>query len=130
MSKVKSPVHDSEVEQSIWYRGTDREILGQALCDVGGSSKIGFGILKLSPWCDTRPAHYHTLEEEHLYVLEGVGILHLGTEAFPLLKGSYVNFPAGQAKTHFVSNTSDAPLKYIMVGERIENDEVVYTNDA
>lgn len=130
MSKTKRPVRDSEVEQIVWYRGTDREIFGRALCDVGGLSKIGFGLLELSPGCNTLPAHYHTREEEHLYVLEGAGTLHLGAETFPLEKGSYVNFPAGQAIPHFVSNESDALLKYIMVGERIEGDEVVYAGDA
>ena len=130
MSKAKKPVRDSEVEQVAWYRGTDREVFGRAVCDVGGSSKIGFGILELSPGCNTLPAHYHTLEEEHLYVLEGTGTLHLGAETYPLEKGSYVTFPAGQATPHFLSNESQAPLKYIMVGERDEDDEVVYADDA
>ena len=129
MSKIKKPVLDREVERVGWYQGTDREIYGRAICDVGGSSRIGFGILELSPGCDTKPAHYHILEEEHLYVLEGSGTLHLGEETYPLVKGSYVNFPAGQAVPHFVSNESDSPLKYIMVGERIENEEVVYADD-
>jgi len=129
MSKTKKPVLDREVERVGWYQGTDREIYGRAICDVGGSSRIGFGILELSPGCDTKPAHYHTLEEEHLYVLEGSGTLHLGEETYPLVEGSYVNFPAGQAVPHFVSNDSDTPFKYIMVGERIENDEVVYADD-
>ena len=129
MSKFKKPVHDSDVEKTGWYLGTDREIFGQALCDVGGISRIGFGIVELSPGCSTLPAHYHTLEEEHLYVLEGSGRLHLGTESYSLMRGSYVHFPAGQEVPHFVSNDSDGPLKYIMVGERIERDEVVYENN-
>lgn len=127
---MKKPVLESDVEQTAWYLETDREIFGRALSDVGGPSKIGFGILELSPGCDTRPAHYHTLEEEHLYVLAGVGILHLGAETFPLSKGSYVNFPAGQAIPHFVSNPTDAPLRYIMVGERLEDDEVIFAGDV
>ena len=130
MSKAKRPVRDSDVEQVAWYRGTDREVFGRALCDVGGVSKIGFGILELSPGCNTLPAHYHTLEEEHLYVLEGTGTLHLGAERYPLEQGSYVTFPAGQAIPHFLSNESQAPLKYIMVGERNENDDVIYADDA
>lgn len=130
MIKVKKPVHDSEVEKVAWYQGTDREIFGQALCDVGGTSKVGFGLVELSPGCNTLPAHYHTLEEEHLYVLEGAGKLHLGMDVYSLVKGSYVNFPAGQKDPHFVSNDSTTSLRYIMVGERIEGDEVVYTNDA
>lgn len=129
MSDVKKPVLDSEVAKVGWYKGTDREIFGQALCDVGGASRIGFGLVELSPGCSTRPAHYHTQEEEHLYVLEGVGTLHLGAESYPLVKGSYVNFPAGQAVPHFVSNESQGALWYIMVGERIDSDEVVYVDD-
>jgi len=129
-SGVKKPVQDSEVEKVGWYPGTDREIFGQALCDVGGMSKVGFGLLELSPGCSTRPGHYHTLEEEHLYILEGTGTLHLGTQTYPLVKGSYVTFPPGQAVPHFLSNEASIPLKYIMVGERIEDDEVVYADDT
>lgn len=130
MIKAKKPILESDVEKNSWYLGTDREIFGKALCDVGGASKIGFGLLELSPGCNTLPAHYHTLEEEHLYVVEGTGTLHIGKESYPLVKGSYVTFPAGQAAPHFVSNDSKGPLKYIMVGERIESDEVVYADDA
>jgi uncharacterized cupin superfamily protein len=46
------------------------------------------------------------------------------------VKGSYVSFPAGQEAPHFVSNESETPLKYVMVGERIEGDEVIYADDA
>ena len=130
MSKTKEPVLDADVEKVAWYQGTDREIFGQALCDVGGIAKVGFGLVELSPGCNTLPAHYHTLEDEHLYVLEGAGTLHLGLETYPLEKGSYVNFPAGQEAHHFVSNDSTEPLRYIMVGERIEGDEVVYAADV
>ena len=130
MTHSKEPIHDSEVEAVAWYRGTDREIFGRALCDVGGPSKVGFGILELSPGCDTRPAHYHTREEEHLYVLEGTGTLHLGDQSYPLVSGSYANFPAGQEEFHFISNKSGGVLRYIMVGERIENDEVRYASDV
>ena len=97
---------------------------------MGGSSKIGFGIVGLSPGCNTLPGHYHTKEEEHLYVLEGTGTLHLGDETYPLVKGNYTNFPAGQEVPHYVSNESSNPLSYIMVGERLEDDEVVNSDDV
>jgi uncharacterized cupin superfamily protein len=126
MTKMKKPIHESEVDAQVWYQGTDRELHGKALCDVGGVSRIGFGIVELSPGCDTQPAHYHKHEEEHLYVLEGTGTLHLGDATHRLTKGSYVNFPAGQEVAHYVSNDSKKPLKYIMAGERIEDDKVVY----
>ena len=130
MAAAKKPINDSEVETQVWYRGTDRELHGRALCDVGGPSKIGFGIVELLAGCNTLPGHYHTREEEHLYVLEGTGTLHLGGETYPLVTRSYVTFPAGQKIPHYVSNESNEPLKYIMVGERLEDDEVVYPAHA
>lgn len=45
MIKVKKPVQDFDVEKIAWYQGTDREIFGPALCDVGGTSKVGFGLV-------------------------------------------------------------------------------------
>jgi len=127
---MKQPVHESDLSWEVWYAGTDREIRGKAVCDVGGPAKVGFGILELLPGCNTRPAHYHDLEEEHLYALSGAATLHLGAATFALAPGSYVCFPAGQKHAHFIDNTDAAPFRYIMVGERIDADEVVYSEDA
>ena len=128
MPKPKQPIHESEVAPQLWYTGTDRELKGYALSDMGGDAKIGFGIIKLEPGCNTLPGHYHTQEEEHLYVLEGTGTLHLGEETHPLRKGSYVNFPPGQKAPHHVTSDADSVLTYIIVGERIKTDEVIYPN--
>ncbi len=124
MSKL--PITANDVAAEVWYPGTDREIHGRALCDVGGKARIGVGLLELPPGSDTGPAHYHTLEEEHLFVIEGRATLHLGPQTHPLQAGSYVCFPAGQPLCHYIRNDSDAVLRYLMIGERIEADVVVY----
>ena len=71
MTSPKVPVHESNILAESWYVGTDREIHGKALSDIGAMAKIGFGVIELAPGCNTLPAHYHTHEDEHLYVLEG-----------------------------------------------------------
>lgn len=123
---MKRPVRESDLDWAVWYGGTTREIRGKALSDVGGDAKIGFGLLELPPGCDTTPAHYHTLEEEHLYVLSGRLTLHLGGETFALGPGAYVCFPAGQALRHHLKNDGAEPALYLMIGERIAGDRVVY----
>ncbi len=45
---------------------------------------------------------------------------------FDLRAGSYICFPAGQQLPHYLENTGSEPLRYIMVGERIETDQVTY----
>lgn len=124
------PVHESEVEPQVWYPGTDREIHGRALCDVAGTARVGVGLLELPPGSNTRPAHYHTREEEHLYALEGHATLHLGDIRHRLVPGSYVRFVAGEALPHFIENDGAHVFRYLMIGERIDDDQVIYTDDG
>jgi uncharacterized cupin superfamily protein len=123
---MKHPVHESEVAAESWYVGTNREIRGKPLCDVGGKANVGFGLMELPPGSNTRPGHWHSKEEEHLYVLSGHATLHLGAEQFALRPGSYVCFPAKQAAGHCLENNGSESLVYIIVGERIKDDEVTY----
>lgn len=123
---MKRPIHISDVPWQVWYAGTPREVRGQALCDVGGPAKVGVGYLELPPGSHTEPAHWHSQEEEHLYVLAGEATLRLGDERFELRAGSYVCFPAGQAEPHCLYNTGRAPFAYLMIGERIAADQVTF----
>jgi uncharacterized cupin superfamily protein len=123
---MKRPVRESQLDWTVWYAGTSREVRGKALCDVGGAAKVGVGLLELPPGCDTSPAHYHTHEEEHLYVLSGRLTLQLGDERFELEPGDYACFPAGQAAKHQLRNDGAEPARYLMIGERISGDRVVY----
>lgn len=127
---MKTPVHESEVNAEVWYGGTDREIRGKALCDVGGAARVGVGLLELPCGCNTQPAHWHSAEEEHLYVLEGEGTLHLGEVTHALRPGSYVCFPAGRAVPHHLENTGSVVLRYLMIGERLAHDVVHHVADA
>ncbi len=121
---VKRPVQEADLDWETWAAGTPQELRGKALCDVGGRAKLGVGLLELPPGCDTRPAHWHSLEEEHLFALAGRALLHLGSEQHELRPGSYVCFPAGQPLLHCLENPGDEPFRYLMLGERIPADRV------
>jgi len=127
---VKPPVHESQIPWQVWYQSTDREVRGKALSDAGGVSKIGFGLMELPPGSTTRPAHYHSDEEEHLMALSGTENLHLGAKTYKLEAGSYICFPAGQQILHHLENNSDQPFRYIVVGERIEGDMVAHEDNS
>ena len=64
------------------------------------------------------------------YALRGKASLFLGTEEFSLVPGSYVCFPASQSEPHYLANTGTEPFVYLMIGERIEDDEVIYSPGA
>ena len=57
---------------------------------------VGVAIEELPPGKQSCPFHFHMLEEEHLYVLEGECTLRLGSERLSFKAGDYAVFPAGE----------------------------------
>lgn len=127
---IKRPLQSAQVQAEVWYAGSDREIRGRALCDIDGRAKVGVGLMELPAGSNTKPGHWHSHEQEHLYVISGSAVLHLGGEQHPLRQGSYVCFPAGQAVPHHLENRATQPFVYIMIGERIAEDTVTYPEGA
>ena len=127
---IKRPLRAAEVPAEAWYVGTDREIRGRALCDVGGRAKVGVGLMELPPGSNTKPGHWHSHEEEHLYAVSGSAVLHLGADRHLLEAGSYVCFPAGQEAPPHLENAGTEPFVYLIVGERIPEDKVTYPSSA
>ncbi|MBX3705354.1 MAG: cupin domain-containing protein [Pseudomonadales bacterium] len=126
MEPRKRPLDPQAVPLETWYAGTEREIRGRALSDVGGAARVGVGLMELPPGCNTGPAHWHSHEEEHLYALSGTAVLHLGNEQHRLEAGAYVCFPASQAIAHHLENRGVEPFVFLIIGERIAEDRVTY----
>jgi uncharacterized cupin superfamily protein len=99
-----------------------------SLAAIGAGYHIGVAIEELPPGMQTAPAHYHFLEEEHLYLLEGALTLRLGAARHRMNPGDYVCFPAGQKAGHTLLNESSAPCRYVIVGENKPDEVVVYTD--
>jgi uncharacterized cupin superfamily protein len=95
---------------------------------IGADYHVGFAIEELAPGKQSAPAHYHMLEEEHIYVLDGTVTLRLGNERHTLKPGDYACFPAGQKAGHCLINEGDTVCRYIVVGEHNKNEVVVYTD--
>ena len=92
-------------------------------------SQIGVSMEELPPGCNTGVAHYHTKEEEHLFVLGGAMEVRRGKEWFPVAAGDYLCFPAGDPREHKFRNRHDEPCQYVMFGTRCEDDVVVYPDN-
>jgi uncharacterized cupin superfamily protein len=100
------------------------------LGEFGGGTRVGVSLEEIPPGKSDCPAHYHFLEEEHLYLLEGSLTLRLGERTYELVPGSYVCFPAGQKLGHAVTNTGRTVARYLVIGERNPHDVMVYTDSG
>jgi uncharacterized cupin superfamily protein len=127
---VFRPFHSDDV---CWEDFTHGERFGarmKQLGEFGGGSHLGVCLEELAPGRQVCPAHYHLLEEEHLYVLQGEMTLRLGAERHHLRAGSYACFPAGQQAAHALINDSDAVCRYLIIGERNPHDVIVYPDSG
>ena len=104
---------------------TRREEAAFRFLDLSGQH-LGVRIEETPVGATTSHHHYHTAEEEHVLVLEGTATLHLGDDDIELTQGDHIWFPAGEAVAHHIQNTSDAPFKFLVFGDRKQDDVVFY----
>jgi uncharacterized cupin superfamily protein len=124
------PVSLRDVPVREWFEGSRFGLRGQHLSSIGLGEhyRVGVGVEELPPGRQCAPAHFHIFEEEHIYILEGVLTVRIGTASYHMKPGDYVCFPAGQKVGHCLINESDAPCRYVMIGERNPNEVAVYTH--
>ena len=123
------PVLPFDVESVPWEEWSEGVRFGGRVRPVGaraGGSRIGVVMEELPAGKQSVPLHWHTREEEHLWFLEGRATLRLGERRVPIKAGDYVCFPAGRPIGHCMVNDSDAPCRYLVIGEKSPDDVCFY----
>jgi uncharacterized cupin superfamily protein len=100
----------------------EKRRLGAAL----GLEQFGVNLTTLPPGKESSMRHWHTHEEEFVYVLEGEVVLRTDAGEQLLRAGQCAGFPAGSGDGHQFVNRSERPAVYLEVGSRNEADEVFY----
>jgi uncharacterized cupin superfamily protein len=101
----------------------EKRQLGKAL----GLQQFGVNLTTLPPGKESSMRHWHTREEEFVYVLEGEVVLVTDAGEQLLTAGCCAGFPAGSGDGHQLVNRSDRPAQYLEVGTRDDDaDEVFY----
>jgi uncharacterized cupin superfamily protein len=95
-------------------RGRRRWKLG----DAAGLTQFGVNLLRLLPGQWSSQRHWHTAEDEFVYVLEGEVVLVTDEGEQTLRPGDCAGFPAGQPNGHHLQNRSGAEAVLLEVGSR------------
>jgi uncharacterized cupin superfamily protein len=96
------------------------------LGDVLGLKKIGINRTTLPPGKESSMRHWHTHEEEFIFILEGEVILRTDAGEQLLKAGSCAGFAAGSKDGHQLINRSHKPAVYLEVSNRDDEDTVYY----
>lgn len=100
------------------------------LSEAADGERIGCSLYEIPPGRRSWPYHYHTKNEEAIFVLDGTGTLRLGEKQLSISEGEYIALPANEEGAHRVINDSDNPLRYLMVSTMDEPDVTVYPDSG
>lgn len=101
----------------------------RSLGDAVGLKNFGVNQVHLTPGAASSIRHWHTHQDEFVYVLAGELTLITDAGEQVLQAGMAAGFPAGKADGHQLVNRSQADAVYLEVGDRVSGDEVVYPDD-
>jgi uncharacterized cupin superfamily protein len=97
-------------------------ILGEA----AGLTQFGVNLVRLPPGTWSSQRHWHALEDEFVYVLEGELVLVTDKGEEKMVPGDCAGFKAGVPDGHCFQNRSSSEATLLVVGSRIEGDHGEY----
>jgi uncharacterized cupin superfamily protein len=100
------------------FNQMSKDRIRQRLGDAGGLKDFGVNLMRLPPGNWSAQRHWHSHEDEFVYVLEGeVTLIEDGGETV-LRAGDCTAFPKGTGNGHHLINKSNATAIYLEVGSR------------
>ena len=110
-----SPVAGSnEPNQTLW------------ISEAGGLTQFGAFIEVLQPGCRSSIKHWHSAEDEMVYVLAGEITVVEGTSETIVRAGSAATFRAGIQVGHCLENRSSSETRCLVMGTRAPVDQITY----
>jgi uncharacterized cupin superfamily protein len=98
----------------------------QRLGDAGGLTQFGVNLLQLPPGAWSSQRHWHSAEDEFVYVLSGEVVLVTDKGEELLRAGDCAAFARNTPDGHHLINRSGSVAVCLEVGSRIEDDFAFY----
>lgn len=107
------------------------QVTGRAkrrLGDAAGLKNFGVNLVTLPSGCLSSMRHWHSRQDEFIYVVEGELVLVTDAGEQVLTRGMAAGFPAGKEDGHHLINRGVRPAVYVEVGDRTPGDAAVYSD--
>ena len=106
-----------------------RDRVRRALGDAAGLTQFGVNLLQLPPGAWSGQRHWHTAEDEFVWILEGEVVLVTEGREEILRAGDCAGFKAGEPNGHHLQNRSDRLALILEVGSRRPHEDAVDYSD-
>jgi uncharacterized cupin superfamily protein len=87
------------------------------LSDQTDLKRLHINLIRLPPGKESFIPHAHSVEEEYVFVIEGIGTVTLDEVATKIGPGDFIGFPI-DGVVHHLTNTGDVDFVYLTGGER------------
>ena len=104
------------------FAGPCAERVRKRLGNAGGLKDFGINLMHLPPGNWSAQRHWHSHEDEFVYVLEGEVVLIEDQGETILRAGDCAAFPKNSGNGHHMINRSSATAVYLEVGSRAPED--------
>ena len=105
--------------------GRAKRRLGDAL----GLKNFGVNLTTIKPGAGSALRHWHSHEDEFIYMVSGELVLLTDGAEQVLTAGTCAGFPAGKADGHCLVNRSNRDAVYLEIGDRNPQDDVLYPDN-
>jgi uncharacterized cupin superfamily protein len=100
----------------------------RALGDALGLTKVGVNLTTLPAGKESSMRHWHTKEDEFIFVIEGEVVLTTDEGDQTLTAGMCAGFAAGSRNGHKLTNRSQTPARYLEISNRDPEDTAEYSD--
>ncbi len=107
-------------------------VAGRSKKKLGDFAKLknfGVNLVTLKPGSLSSVRHWHSKQDEFVYILEGEVTLVTNSGKRILTPGDCAGFPNGEPDGHHLINHSNSLVIYLEIGDRTAGDEVVYPDN-
>jgi uncharacterized cupin superfamily protein len=111
------------------FRSRMGDRMKRRLGDACGLKRFGVNLVTLGPGGQSALRHWHTLEDEFVYVLSGEVVLVTNDGEQTLTPGMCAGYPGGSKDGHHFLNRSTASATYLEIGDRTDGDNAFYPDD-
>jgi uncharacterized cupin superfamily protein len=122
--KDVAPLTDSGYPAEFVARVLPRERRG--LGDALGLTRIGVSLATLEPGRESSMRHWHTHEDEFVYVLTGEVVLRTDAGEQTLVAGQCAGFKAGASDGHQFVNRTTTTVTFLAISNRDPADQTYY----
>jgi len=98
------------------------------LGDAAGLTQFGVNLLRLPPGVWSSQRHWHTGQDEFVYILSGEVVLVTDAGEEILKPGDCAGFKAGDKDGHHLQNRSDTDALLLEIGTRVPDDSGEYSD--